>query len=57
MAPIVTGDDGESEEWLAHPPWIALWRRSGEARALMQGDHNGARKLSLTGCECTVIMY
>ena len=27
---IVAGDDGDGEEWLAHPPGIALRRKTGE---------------------------
>lgn len=34
MAPIVAGNDGESEEWLAHPLGIALWQRIEEENAV-----------------------
>ena len=52
---IVVGNDDDGEEWLAHPPGIALWRQTGE-EGLALGcevplkEHDGAYISSQTGC-------
>ena len=36
--PIVAGNDDDGEEWLAHPPGIALWRQTGEEELTLQRE-------------------
>ena len=53
--PNVAGDDGDSEEWLAHPPGTALWRQTGEEELALRHvvsleERDGACISSQTGC-------
>ena len=53
--PIVAGNDGDGEEWLARPPGIALWRQTGEdelalRREVALKERDGACISSQTGC-------
>ena len=36
--PIVAGNDGDGEEWLAHPPGIALWQQTGEEELALRRE-------------------
>ena len=54
--PIVAGNDGDGEEWLAHPPGIALRRQTGEEELALRREvplkeQDGAYISSQTGCE------
>ena len=54
--PIVAGNDGDGEEWLAHPPGIALRRQTGEQELALRREvplkeRDGAYISSQTGCE------
>ena len=54
--PIVAGNDGDGEEWLAHPPGIALRRQTGEEELALRREvplkeQDGAYISSLTGCQ------
>ena len=54
--PIVAGNDGDGEEWLAHPPGIALRRQTGEEELTLRREvplkeWDGAYISSQTGCE------
>ena len=52
--PIVAGNDGDGEEWLAHPPGIALRQQTEEELALRREvaleERDGACVSSQTGC-------
>ena len=54
--PIVAGNDGDGEEWLPHPPGIALRRQTGEEELTLQREvplkaQDGAYIFSQTGCQ------
>ena len=53
--PIVAGNDGDGEEWLAHPPGIALRRQTWEEELALRGEvplreRDGACISNQTGC-------
>ena len=54
--PIMAGDDGDGEGWLAHPPGIALRRQTGEEELVLRREvplkeQDGAYISSQTGCQ------
>ena len=56
VTPIVAGNDGDGEEWLAHPPGIALRRQTREEelalrREVALEEQDGVYISSQTSCE------